>query len=280
MVEYIKKLERSPPSDVIQLTHETDLLLADLWVAPQNKATDFRTATLIPSDLLISGTVPLLDCKIMVSEHTEEHGPMTAEFRVKIFTDYHASLRDDKVVRVGILQIHIPNGSVCTVPLVAGNGVNHISWVSNEWWRECERLYPSDGIVTARLLEHLDKIAFMCLATWYGIQIALLHPVVKNVFSTPARIPQKTKTTKAKKHGKRTPVKYVKRHIINQTELKELVYGKPDGKHYRRKALIWHVIGHWRTYKNGHKVFIQPYWKGSLRDTGHPKSRERELILQ
>lgn len=274
MTDIVKKVERSFPTDIIRLTHESDKMLTDLWSIPQQKSTG-HLEVYVPSDLFHVGTVPLLDCKIIIDETADlEHGVVT-EVRVKIFPEFHATLTnsDGADVMMGAIQYFVPTGYIL-VPLYTRLGKESIAIGSKGW------INQNGVVVETQSVSVAHELLWQCLTTWYGIQIALLHPVVKNVFATPARLQQKTEQTKSKKHGKRTPVKYVKRHIINQNELKDLVYGKSDGKNYCRKALIWYVIGHWRTYKNGHKVFIQPYWKGALRDTGHTKSRERELILQ
>ena len=53
-----------------------------------------------------------------------------------------------------------------------------------------------------------------------------------------------------------------------------------SGKKNKRHALLWHVIGHWRTYKSGKKVFVQPYWKGALREVKNmEEAREREINI-
>jgi hypothetical protein len=71
----------------------------------------------------------------------------------------------------------------------------------------------------------------------------------------------------------------VRKHFLNIADMEECAHTKEAEKTYHRKCLVWHVIGHWRTYKNGTKIFIQPYWKGVLRKVKkacdvEPRSRE------
>ena len=98
------------------------------------------------------------------------------------------------------------------------------------------------------------------MSTWYGVQIAHLHPQVKEVFQNPARVHVEAKQAKVKQ--KRRKVKYIKRHVISIDALNRIA---TDGETTNRKCLAWYVTGHWRTYKDGKKVFVNPYWKGAVR---------------
>ena len=80
-----------------------------------------------------------------------------------------------------------------------------------------------------------------------------------------------------KKNGKKRPLRYIKRHIINADDFTEKLHGN---RSFQRHTLVWYVIGHWRAYSNGKKVFIKPYWKGALRDTKSANAREREIVLE
>jgi hypothetical protein len=43
--------------------------------------------------------------------------------------------------------------------------------------------------------------------------------------------------------------------------------------------MLWWVIGHWREYKNGKRVFIKGYWKGPGRYSKiSPQERERIVV--
>ena len=95
---------------------------------------------------------------------------------------------------------------------------------------------------------------------WYRIQVALLHPTIKEVFRH-SGIMSDADREESKDYKKR-PLYYQKVKTINQREFDEAVK-----RNIVRKTLIWYVIGHWRNYKDGRRIFIQPYWKGALRET-------------
>lgn len=118
------------------------------------------------------------------------------------------------------------------------------------------------------------------LHIWYGCQIAMLHPATITVFQKP-KIQKRSREERLKTHKRngKTSVKYVKKHIISAGDIENSliraanhmeVYeedGESDVKRqYVRHALLWRVIGHFRTYKTGKRVFVKPYWKGVLKD--------------
>jgi hypothetical protein len=120
---------------------------------------------------------------------------------------------------------------------------------------------------------HVGQGFISMLETWYGIQIALLHPLVKDVFSKPRTVPLNTGSAKAKNCGKRR-VRYVKKHVINPGQIEKALCGGGAVRH----TLVWYVIGHWRKFADGRKVFIKPYWKGALREIKRSMTdREREI---
>ena len=273
---HLNRLERSVPSDVIYLTHKTDKMLTDLWSLPQRKSRG-TDECYIPSDLFHTNTIPLEDCKIIIDETHDFPEGVIVEVRVKIYPDYTELLKsasDGTSVMVGIIQYIMPDGYVAA-PIVTSPHLDQLGFSNIGYINKNGKTVLSDKVAAA------NDVMWLCLATWYGIQIALLHPVVRDVFRNPARsiIKKAPDKLKSKKHRKQTSVKYVKKHIIDQNEFQKLVYGESSSNSYQRKALIWYVIGHWRTYKNGKRVFVQPHWKGALRDTKLTQSRAREIVL-
>lgn len=99
------------------------------------------------------------------------------------------------------------------------------------------------------------------LILWYQIQVLLLHPRIE-VLERKAvlqKLKGKDKIT-ATSTGRK--VKYIKRYYITPEDIDLMINGD---RHYKRKCLSWYVIGHYREYKNGKRIFIQGYWKGELR---------------
>lgn len=111
--------------------------------------------------------------------------------------------------------------------------------------------------------EYQDAEIFLneILTVWYRIQILLLHPRVEILERKAAlqKLKGKDKIT-ASSTGRK--VKYVKRYYITPEDIDLMINGD---RHYKRKCLSWYVIGHYREYKNGKRIFIQGYWKGELR---------------
>ena len=124
-------------------------------------------------------------------------------------------------------------------------------------------------------IENTDALNKM-LAVWYRVQLLLLHPRAELI---------ERKAKREKLHGKAKidmqynprRVKYIKKYYITPEDI-DLVINGEHKQTYQRKCLSWYVIGHWREYKNGKKVFIQGYWKGQLRSLKQNLD-ERERIL-
>lgn len=228
----------------------------------------------IPSDLLYLNTIPLMDCKIVVDERADGGEVTTA--RVKIFEDYRTILAQcpkKSSCVIGVIDFDATPGKVA-IFIGTNHGENGLGFLPMLALRQEGKFVD----VSHRYLG-ISQTGFTILETWYGIQIALLHPVVRDVFRNPRTVVEKIGTTKHK-NPKKAKVTYVKEHVINEDELDRLTYGVSSKSNTRKRhALIWYVIGHWRTYKNGKSVFVQPHWKGALRDTRLADSREREIVL-
>ena len=117
----------------------------------------------------------------------------------------------------------------------------------------------------------LRTLRALLLAKWYAVQMCALHPQVKEVFSNPKLSPMRKANPKRKK--KQRVCGFMKVHTVGEKEINSLLTG--HGK-FCRKTLCWYVIGHWRTYKNGRRKFIQGYWKGPLRDARRNLDNGRE----
>ena len=253
---------RTKPSDHVLLMGKDDNALCDLWKSTCSD--EFKITGVIPSDIFFAGTVPLLDCQITVDERDvdPEKGNI-CDYRVVIFPDYKERINADHenpvcvgtvVFQEGALKMIIPINVVCGINKIVFIGVGFIN-VSEDFYSE---------VANKLSMQFIGNLAYALLTTWYGIQIALLHPTVKNVFQSP----QKEKVVvdgkmKGKKKNKRV-TRYMKRFVVKALDIERFLYG--GDKSYNRRALVWYVIGHWRHYSDGKKVFVQPYWKGALRD--------------
>ena len=247
----------SHPSDVIKLTGEQDSQLIRLW----EKSTDDVT---IPSDLFFAGTIPLMDCRIVVDETKSVIDGKVVSYRVVIFPDYAEQLRTvepDIPVNVGAIVNDPTHGAYSFIPIYIVKGVDTLMFINVGYHN-----LPKNYIKHAEQTISIQDVSQMCVAfleTWYGIQIALLHPNVRDVFRHPRTTIDRINSigTRGKRKNR---VKYIKEHIINSDELETAIFG--GDKSHTRHALVWYVIGHWRAYANGVKTFIKPYWKGPLRE--------------
>ena len=146
----------------------------------------------------------------------------------------------------------------------------NVGWFSDEAREKCVAPY---GFTK----QFVDQLMVQLLETWYGIQIALLHPAVKSVFKFPARTTEPGASSSQKPHKRKA--KYIRKHYITLDKLEEVSNSKEKRK-INRKCLAWYVIGHWRTYEDGKKVFVMPYWKGALRNmkqNADSDDRERKI---
>ena len=247
----------SYPSDVIKLTGEQDSQLIKLW----EKSTENVT---IPSDLFFAGTIPLMDCRIVVDETKSTVNGKVVSYRVVIFADYEEQLRaaePDMPINVGAIVNDPIQGAYSFIPFFIVKGVDSLMFY-NVGYRNLPQKYIQHAEQTITI-QDVSQICVSFLETWYGIQIALLHPNVRDVFRHPRTTIDKISSIGS--GGKRkNRVKYIKEHIINSADLEMAIFG--GDKSHTRHALVWYVIGHWREYVNGVKTFVKPYWKGPLRE--------------
>jgi hypothetical protein len=263
-VQFLQEmLEISKETDSINLTADSANDLIALW--RNDKKTDSFS---VPSDLFFNNTIPLRNCQITVNDNFS--------YRVIIFHGYEEKVKDinnGDAACVGVLELHGEKKAVIIHPILVIHGmdtveIGAVAPPKNVDVEEYEKIIKDTPFM------ELYQWSFLAISTWYGIQIALLHPVVRDVFNSPRTMKVKEKSGVK---GKKRIVRYIKRHIVNPKQLESAIYG--ENKAFNRHALIWYVIGHWRKYPDGRKVFIQPYWKGALRETKKPiENRERQII--
>jgi hypothetical protein len=265
-----KRIIASRPSDEIKLTGDEDSRLIKLW----EKGTEDVS---IPSDLFFANTIPLLDCRIIVDETCRENGHVVP-YRVVVFPDYAELIQlaeENEPVNVGAIVNNPVIGPCCFTPFYVVKGVDSImfSGVGYHGVPE-ENIRKAQATMT---MQDLSQMAISFLETWYGIQIALLHPTMREMFRHPKTAPD-TKYLPVHSTKRKNRVKYIKVHIINSDEMNAAMFG--ESKTYTRHALVWYVIGHWRTIKSGVKVFIKPCWKGPLRDVKVTLAERERVIVQ
>lgn len=269
--EFWQDICRSRPSDYIHLKTKDDEALCDLW-----KCSSSVEPGRVPSDLFFTGNIPLHDCRIVVDERDLPDG-VICQYRVVVFTDYRERIKESGDTGALVAAIVMDVGKYTSFyPIIVQEGVD---WIC---LGKCgQHGMPSALIKKYKQMVSMQDVANMVyayMATWYGIQVALLHPTVQEVFRHPRM--ERVYDPEAAKKGKHKRItRYVKKHVINADEVKRAACG--ENREFNRHTLIWYVIGHWRHYASGKKVFIQPYWKGALR---HLKvdvdGRKREIVLR
>jgi len=281
---YLSIIEKYFVQDYIHLTAKEDRFLIELWEGKQEWDIDPSTGEnrgtiFVPSDLFFAKTIALRDVVIEVDERNDFSNGTVCKARVIIFDDYKQRVENafatesEEHFEVGIFVGYDGDFPAFFIPLYVCPGYDFMVW------KEKYGLFPgvSFNVIPSRY--EINGAVLTFFETWYGIQIALLHPDVKDVFKNPQRTQSNDHSEKAKKK-KRRVVRYVRKHIITLTELEEYAKTEDAERKYHRKCLVWHVIGHWRTYKNGTRVFIQPHWRGVLRQiktASNVEARDREL---
>lgn len=248
-------------NDYVHLTEEDCKAFADITIQLANEKTEDTYA--VPSDLFFTQNIPLREVMI------ERIGrPQKYEF---YFPEISGDLKDEKVLNVGEVVLH-GQFTVFKQTIMRVTGDKSIkqdrSIVANGYKLSVRDIYSADK---EGWLKEVENAVTDILSVWYGIQIALLNPYVKDVFRT-----ETIRKTGFNPNGKKrkSVVKYVRHHYLNPGAL------SPDTENgqFLRKTMAWYVCGHWRHYQNGNTIFIQPYWKGPLRETKVCEPRERKVV--
>ncbi len=267
-----KDICKSRPSDSIFLKGEDDIKLCSAW----RKSVKEEYGG-IPSDLFFADGIPLMDCEITVDERDippESGGGNIVSYRVVIFPDYKERIMQapDEPVTVGSIVVTAKDRHIL-VPIIVLKGFDYML-------SSCIGYHnlPEQYVDKYLTVSELSQMKNALLSTWYGIQISLLHPKVKEVFSHHSRVRTYDSASKGKKRKRTT--RYIRTHVIKGDEVEEAICGG-SGRQINRHTLVWYVIGHWRHYSNGTKVFVKGYWKGTLRNLKQniDKGRNRIIVL-
>ena len=130
-------------------------------------------------------------------------------------------------------------------------------------------------------LHNIIRFRDMTILLWYGLQLALLNPVIKERVKRET-IPYEDTKRRSSKPNKKAPKKYIKRIVLG--DISDIPLGKSSS--HEMKESFWWVSGHFRNQKvkDGYKlIFIQGYWKGPLRETAeklYDTPRERKLVFK
>lgn len=246
-------------NDYIHLSDDDMDSFAIITQGMSNETTESTFA--IPSDLFFAQTIPLREMAVVRTEGSDKY----------YYRFPKVDAQKDVYTNCGEIEIVGTDASFQQNVGVTRGGQSVTQ----------EMLFKMNGapIPNGRLAEAyasgemqgmLDLFTH-ALAVWYGIQIAMLNPYVKNVFRT-----ETIRKTGFNPNGKKRKsiVKYIRHHYLNPGALSP----KTETGQLLRKTMAWYVCGHWRHYQDGKTIFIQPYWKGPLRKAKVCEPRERVIV--
>lgn len=292
-------LNESDPSDIIELDKESVENLLNIWrgnkswekyriidphdIPGDKNSTDKDINFYVPDDIIKTKSVPLEDFSIVLSY-------TSIKARIKIFENYYKYLdtlsEKNPFTTVGIvLMDYLPKNTISkpvkivSVIMVYYDdkrvGCNGIGFSPNLTPQIKEKISSSEFDIIK------EKMYIMQI--WYSIQVALLHPVIKDVFLSSENRKRRSFDNSLENiiNVKNYKVKYIKYNRIENekfdTSFTESV--SEGGKKFTRKTMAWYVIGHERI-KNGKKEKVKPYWKGPMRELKKIDSpRKREIII-
>lgn len=285
----MKKIEKriiTKPTHDVKITPEFGTKLMDIC----DRSNTHISEADIPSDILFAKTVPMTDFNIEILE-SKPSKTIHPTVRVILLDDYQGSIDlidpDDDTLFTGLGVVMFTYKKPLNISLYVVFGVfpnNEEIFIMNqiclygcssviEYQNKMKRF---NALIFSE--EQMNMLARSILKMWYGIQVSLLNPVIKEGFHRETHLVEPT-TTPTKKNLKKPPIRYKKVVYLND----EFIDSDERIKRiFTRKTQCWYVTGHWRNQptKKGHiKIFIQGYWKGISRDTKTADPREREVIL-
>lgn len=268
------------PDDEIVLHDDECKFLSSLWLSKMNH---------LPADLFFAGTIPLRECKLVLDTSLSEVIGIDTHFEVSFLCVPQRSIDltleesgYSSVLLVKLENIIKKNNKVNQ--FYAIYGVQHGSdelylndWLCSEFGsfeNGYATLYPrpADTYAVNEVDQRVEAVFRLALHMWYGVQISLLHPEIKTVFSHPKLRVHEIESSGKKRKRK---VKYIRTHYVSISELEAI---KKEA--VKKSCPAWYVSGHWRHYKNGNTIFIAPYWKGVMRDfkIRMDEARDREVV--
>ena len=267
--------------ETIVITEEIKAKL--MSIIPMEKTTvgDNYEGAIIRGDIIVAGTIPSPDIEMVLDfpKMKNVSGRIMILPKEDILEMMKTTSSEDELsIPVGFLEINIHAQVKVTVVIrMIGNLI--FDWLPIIKVPQRIKNMSNEGLLRESL-EEVCKIRDTFFLCWYGIQIALLNPVLAERFHRET-VPYED--NKKRTNNKKSPKRYVKKITID--DISDLTFAKEKG-HHQIKEPFWWVTGHWRNQKtkDGHKrIFIEGYWKGILREVAESKDkepRERELVFE
>ena len=268
---------RTNISDIIHISQKERVLLQNLW------KDNVKNKDEIPSDIIFANTIPLHDFSL---KYTDSQVSDT-DGRITIFEDM--TYDDPNLNIAGCISLNFFHDTAIIIPLFVTPGCTAIktcdqfALITYNKNKQKELADRFKRFTTAQL----SGLIFELLATWYGIQIALLHPALKDIYKK--AVPQKQFDPQCKgknKKKKKRITRIVKNLYIKDGDFEAIMDEHAQSlnistkKEY--KTLAWYVMGHWRHLPSGNQTFIEGYWKGPLRQVKKnlDENRKRKIEIK
>ena len=256
-------------TDEIYLNHEDDMALHELWMGKDNLKKEHS----VPLDLVLENHVPAPNIRIIVDERGYlPDGQKTISevlFYPSALTELPKYFKGFKSshdsLPVGVIK-NSCNGHEIIWHMQADIQLNIFSVAGQN-----VILDKKPRVLKPHFAREFGRVAFSILHTWYGIQIALLHPQIKEVFAKEEK--GKNQNNHTSNNSTRRTTHYIKKHY------KCGKIASAVNHRIKRKTLCWWVIGHWREYSDGRKTFVSGYWKGPLREAQMNFDEDRLRII-
>lgn len=280
-----KRLGSSAASDFFPIDERSNQWLRLYWEA----GNDIE----IPSDLFFEKIIPLTDIAIALRKGS---GGYAYTCRILVFDDVIKGIvvedvRPGEVLEVGAMRMFLwdkavsPSRITLTVPILIVKGNSSVVIPMRDI--EAELISYHRDYATEDAIKRVSDAYVSFMKSWYGLQVALLNPVIKEVVTTNKRAYVDPCFRECSKkdydedavRNSRPRYRYMRKIIINP----EKAYsqsGSNEERAFTRRTRIWRVCGHWRERK-GNIQFVSSYWKGPDKDMANRliEERERDALL-
>ena len=274
-------IDKSAPSDYIILKTRNDTnKFREFWKKPGFKYHG------TPCDLFYAETIPLKNFIVRMEYDwfSEGDDEVTSESFVDFVKEniyVHFVVFDDYMQKLYHPDLEHPIGTVIIVfkkkkedvrvaiPFYPSGDKNFVMFNGIAY---SDNISKNDvgGINIYELHKSMTKL----LDIWYGIQLALLNPITEVVFQNARETTQSVRKNKVGL-GKKRRVVYTKKYVISAEDIDN---SYQEHRKNNMQCPLWYVIGHWRTYSSGKKIFIKGYWKGPERERLNGVTLEQETI--
>ena len=260
-----------------ELGQETDeIIISDSECKKLRRLWDKTTKQVdyIPTDIIFSRTIPIRNMKIKIKdckmkESIDGNGDYV--FQVSIIEDLdhiakyiqEEDYASEYALCIGLCVFYYADNKTLVFPICVMKGSNNIELSRPAMIKNGQFYFLDEAAIG---MEDGEIISFfnMLMGQWYSIELALLHPVIKEIFANPKskRVFDKDAKNNNKNKKKKSITRNVKYRVINNGTYDDLI----NKRGYTRHTLAWHVKGFWRTnHTTGKQTYVDGFWKGELR---------------